>query len=52
MFNKQAENKINIFKLQYYSLKSKHCPLGVLLVLVFCIFHAISTVSKLTELSQ
>lgn len=52
MFNNKAENKINVFKLQYYSLKSKPRPLGVLLVLVFCIFHALSTVSKLTELSQ
>lgn len=52
MFNKKAENKINVFKLQYYSLKSKPRPLGVLLVLVFCIFHTLSTVSKLTELSQ
>lgn len=51
MFNKKAENKINVFKLQYYSLKSKPRPLGVLLVLVFCIFHTLSTVSKLTELS-
>lgn len=52
MFNKKAENKINVFKLQYYSLKSKPRPLGVILVLVFCIFHTLSTVSKLTELSQ